>query len=555
MTDTMTAARTDAQTDGAAVLAGLIADWSQGPLFHVPGEGALELLDALAGRMGGRMVSCRHEAGAVFAAQAAGHATGQPGIAVVGRAPGALNAMLALHTAWTDAAPMILIVGQATGRQSGREAYLGPDFGATFAGAAKWVGECTDAARLPEMMLRAWSVALSGQRGPVVLVVDEDVWHQPVTQPAPLAAPVPPQPGVSPDDAARIAEMLAEAQRPLLIVGGTGWDADDRAALVAYAESQALPVLTSYRRRDLMPASSPSMAGELGIGADPAALAAVGEADLVIVAGMRLGEINTFGANVFAGYQLMPLPGPGRALVHIHPDMSELNRVWRADPAICATPGSLFPLLDAAAPVPDARREWRDRLRASRLAFTEGKPGQGPLDLREVCRILRANLPPDAMLTVGAGAYAHWPQRYVPHEEYGTQLGPKSGAMGYGLPAAIGVQAACPGRRVVAMAGDGCFLMTGEELATAVLHRLPVTVIVVNNSRYGAIAASQQRQFGRTVGTDLSPVNFADYARSMGVEGIRVTTTAEFAPALARAGASDGPVLIELVTGPEALKP
>ena len=554
MSDTMTAPETAPMTDGAAVLAGLIAGWSQGPLFHLPGEGVLELLDALAGRMAGRMISCRHEAGAVFAAQAAGHATGQPGIAVVGRAPGAPNAMLALHTAWTDAAPMILIVGQATGRQSGREAYLGPDLGAALAGAAKWVGECSDAARLPEMMLRAWSTALSGRRGPVVLLVDEDVWHQRIAPPAPLAAPVVPQAAVAPDDAARIAGLLAAAQRPLLIVGGTGWRAADRAAMVDFAEAQALPVLTSYRRRDLMPASSPSMAGELGIGADPAALAAVAEADLVIAAGIRLGEINTFGANVFAGYALMPLPDPGRVLVHIHPDMSELNRVWRADMAICARPGSLFSQL-APGEVPPERRAWRDRLRAARLAFAEGRPGQGPLDLREVCRMLRADLPSDAMLTVGAGAYAHWPQRHVPHQDYGTQLGPKSGAMGYGLPAAIGVQAACPGRRVVAMAGDGCFLMTGEELATAVLHRLPVTVIVVNNARYGAIAASQQRQFGRMVGTDLAQVNFADYARSMGATGIRVTTTAEFAPALARAGQADGPVLIELITGPEALKP
>ncbi len=546
---------TDATTTGAALLADLVARWAPGPLFHVPGEGVLELLDALAGRAEVRPVSCRHEAGAAFAAQAAGHATGRPGIAVAGRAPGALNTMLALHTAWTDAAPMILILGQATRRQSGREAYLGPDLGAAFAGVAKWVGECSDAARLPELMLRAWSVALSGQRGPVVLVVDEDVGHQRLAAPAPLAAPVPPRPGVSAQDAARIAGMLAAAQRPLLIAGGTGWSAQDRAALVAFAEAQALPVLTSYRRRDLMPASSPAMAGELGIGADPAALAAVAEADLVIVAGMRLGEINTFGAGVFEGFRLLPHPDPGGALVHIHPDMSELNRVWRADPAICAHPGSLFGLLDATATVPDARSAWRDWLRAARLAFTEGKPGQGPLDLREVCRILRAALPADAMLTVGAGAYAHWPQRYVPHEDYGTQLGPKSGAMGYGLPAAIGVQAACPGRRVVAMAGDGCFLMTGEELATAVLHRLPITVIVVNNSRYGAIAATQQRQFGRTTGTDLAPVNFADYARSMGALGIRVAATAQFAPALARAAESDGPVLIELVTGLEALKP
>ena len=551
----------ESRVNGAELLAGLIARWSRSgdtpaPVFHVPGEGALELLDALAeARPALRLITCRHEGGMAYMAQAAGQVRDLPGIAVVGRAPGALNAALALHTAWTDAAPMILIVGQASEGQSGREAFLGADFRQALAPMAKWVGHVTDAARLPEAMQRAWSTALSGQRGPVVLIVAEDVWHQQVPDPAPLPRPAPVRAGAAPAAVAEIAARLARAARPVAIVGGTGWQAADLAALQGWAEAQAMPVVTSYRRRDLLDADSPAMCGEVGIGADPALTALLAEADLLLVAGMRLGEINTFAAGGFGGYRLLDAPVPAQALIHVHPDLSELNRVYRADPAICADPGGLFRALDPAAPVPEERAAWRDRLRAARLAFTTGKPCPGPLDLRAVCAALAEALPEDAIVTTGAGAYAHWPQRYLPHRRPGTCLGPKSGTMGYGLPAAIGAQASLPGRRVVAFAGDGCFLMHGEELATAALYKLPVLTIVVNNSSFGAIAANQQRAFGRTTGTDLAPVDFATYAAAMGVPGHRVARTADFAPALRAALAADGPALIELVTGPEAMKP
>ena len=540
---------------GAALMAATFAGWDCGPVFHVPGEGVLAALDALAGA-GLSLVSCRHEAGMAYMAQAAGQVRGRPGICLAGRAPGALNAALALHTAYTDAAPMILIVGQPPQKQSGREPFLANDFVQAFAPMAKWVGTCTDPDRLPELLSRAWASAMTGQRGPVVLAVSEDVWELETTA-RPLPAPAIPQPQVSDREAEDIAALLAGAARPVLIAGGTGWTAQGVEALAAFATATGLPVATSYRRRDLMPAGHPCFVGELGIGADPALLRAVAEADLVIVAGMRLGEINTFGAGVFEGFRLLDAPQPAQRLVHVHPDATELNRAYRADLPVCAAAESLFaPLRRAiAGREPVDLSAWREPMRAAREAFTTGRPGSGPLDMREICRILRDALPAEAVLTVGAGAYAHWPQRYFPHERYGTQLGPKSGAMGYGLPAAIGVQAAFPGQRVVAMAGDGCFLMHGEELATAVLHRLPVTVIVVNNSRYGAIAATQSRSFGRTVGTDLSDIDFAAYARAFGAAGLRVERTQQFAPALAAALAADGPALIELVTGPEALKP
>ncbi len=546
---------------GAELLADLMARWSivgdggAAPVFHVPGEGALELIEALErATPAPRLITCRHEGGMAYMAQAAGQLRDRPGLCVVGRAPGALNAALALHTAWTDAAPMILIIGQATQRQSGREAFLGPEFHQALAPMAKWVGEVSDAARLPEALQRAWSVAMSGQRGPVVLVVAEDVWHQPVPALSELAAPQVVAADVPPAQAARIDAALRAAARPVLIIGGTGWQAPELERLQQLALVRGLPVVTSYRRRDLIPAGSPAMCGELGIGADPALIALIEQADLLLVAGMRLGELNTFAAGGFAGYGLLSAPTPAQRLIHIHPDSTELNRVFGADPAICAAPASLFAALPEPAPSA-AQLQWRDRLRAARVQFTTGQPAAGPVDLRAVCTDLRAALPVETVICVGAGAYAHWPQRYLPHSRPGTCLGPKSGTMGYGLSAAIGAALSRPGQRSVALAGDGCFMMHSEELSTAVLYQLPVLVVIFNNSAFGAIGASQQRQFGRRTGTDLAPVDFSALARAMGAPAWRVEDTAGFAPALAAALAVQGPALIEIVTGPQALKP
>lgn len=545
---------------GAELLADIIARWSApsddapAAVFHVPGEGALELLEALErARPSLRLVTCRHEAGMACMAQATGLLRKLPGICVAGRAPGALNAALALHTAFTDDAPMILIVGQAALRQAGREAFLGPEFAQAFAPMAKWVGEVTDARRLPEAMQRAWSCALSGRPGPVVLIVAEDVWAQKVRPPPPLPAPAPVESGVPAASAARIAALLAQARRPLLLVGGTGWQDEQLATLRSFAEASRLPVLTAYRNRDLIAAESPAMCGELGIGADPALLVRVAEADLLLVAGMRLGELDTFGTGGFAGFGLLDAPRPSQQLVHIHPDAAELNRVFAADLAVCAHPGGLFAQLPST-PQP-GWREWQAQLRAARLAFTEGRPGRGPLDLRAVCTALRAALPPETVFAVGAGAYAHWPQRFLPHNRPRTCLGPRSGAMGYGLPAAIAAALAHPGRRAVALAGDGCLMMHAEELSTAVLYRLPVLVVVFNNASYGAIAASQRRRFGRETGAALAPVDFAALARAMGAEGWRVGDTQDFDRALQAALATDGPALIELMLGPDALTP
>jgi len=542
--------------DGAAALARLMRDWECSAAFHVPGEGILEILDAL-DQAGVPLVSCRHEAGAAVAAQALGHVTGRPGICLVGRAPGALNTALALHTARTDAAPMILIIGQPPHKIAGREPFLGNDFALAFAPMAKWIGTCTEAARLPELFARAWATALEGQRGPVVLSIHEEVWRQTVSATSlPFSAPVPPRGAASTEAVSAILSSLTGGRKPLIVVGGTGWSAGDCHTLVALAERLGIPVATSYRRRCLMPASHPLFAGELGIGADPALARRVAEADPILVLGMRLGEINTFGASVFEGYRLLDAPVPAQRVLHVHPDTTELNAVYQTQMAVQAHPGEvLAQLLAVAGGGGSVDPDWPASLRTARLDFATGRPCPGPLDLREVFRTLRAAVPPDAMLTVGAGAYAHWPQRYFPHDHPLTQLGPKSGAMGYGLPAAIGVQVAQPGRRVVALAGDGCLMMQGEELSTAVLYRLPIVVIVVNNSAYGAIAASQTRAFGRTTGTSLAQVDLAAWAQALGATGLRVTQTTDFAPALERALTVGGPAVIELVTTEAALKP
>ncbi|WP_198023906.1 thiamine pyrophosphate-dependent enzyme [Chelativorans sp. J32] len=558
MSSGIQASEANAGQSGAEVLAGLISAWNAGPVFHVPGEGILELLDALDGQAapGIDLVTCRHEGGMAYMAQASGRLKGTPGICLAARAPGALNATLALHTAQTDAAPMIMIIGQAGGGISDRDPLLGSDLPALFAPVSKWVAEVTEARRLPEYFARAWHMAISGRPGPVVLVVRENVWAQEVGDIAVLPCPEKPMQEIGRADLKRITHLLSKAERPLTIVGGSDWDEKAAADLAALAASLHLPVATAYRRRDMMDNDHPSYVGELGIAADRGLQEAVRRADLVFVLGMKLGEINTFGGSAFEGFSLLDVPVPKQVLIHVHPAAEELNRAYQASLSVCATPSAVVRALASSGLRP--RAEWevfRAELRAIREAFAKSGTCPGPVDLKEICAILRAELPDDAIVTVGAGSYALWPQRYFGHRRFGTQMGPKSGAMGYGLPAAIGVKVTQPERVVVALAGDGCFMMHGEELATAVLHNLPIVTIVVNNAMFGAINASQKRMFGRAVGTELSPVNFADYARALGADGHVVEETGAFLPALRASLDAGRPAVIDLRVPPEALRP
>ncbi|SMG49666.1 thiamine pyrophosphate-dependent enzyme [Paraburkholderia susongensis] len=553
----------DAQptASGARILADTLAAFGVPVVTYIPGEGVLEVVDALAAHAPQiALASFRHEAGCAYAAQAIGQLRGQPGVCIVARAPGALNTTLAVHTAFTDSAPMILVIGQASRAISGREAMLGPDdFPRAFGPLTKWVGTIDAPERIGEMFARAWSIAMSGRRGPVALVLPEDV-AQAQTRASVPHIPSAPRPAIGGNELAALRDLLRHASRPLLIAGGTGWQPRSLERLAELAQRHAIPLATTYRRRDLVDHADDVFVGEIGIGIDPALAARVADADLLIVLNGRLGELNTLGEG-FKGFALID-PDPDRRahpqrLVHAHSDSGELNAVYHADLALLADPNAAvddwhresFAQADPwiAPEQRDERRRWLADARAARLAFVSGGRCEGPVDLRAVYATLNDALDEDAIVTSGAGAYAVWPQRYLKHRRYGTQLGPKSGAMGYGLAAAIGAAlVSAPTRQIVAIAGDGCLTMHVEEMETAVRLGVSLLVLVINNCAYGAIDGAQRRMFGRSVGTELGMIDFAALAKAFGAKGWVVDETAGFAPALAAALAQPGVKLIEL---------
>jgi acetolactate synthase-1/2/3 large subunit len=539
---------------GAEVMADHLAAWDLGPVFHVPGEGLLDLLEALATRHPAvRLVTARHEGGMAFMASGAARVTGRPAVCLAARAPGALNICLALHTAMTDAVPLLLVIGQAPMSTYGREGFLDEDFVRVFAPLAKWVGLITEPGRIPEAMSRAVHVAMSGRHGPVVLILPEDVGAASVAV-RDLAYPRFPEPAPDARSMAAVAAHLEQARRPLVILGGSDWDQPACDRMRAVAGRLDLPVAVAYRRRDLFDNADPCFVGEIGIGIAPELARRVAESDLLLVIGARLGELNTIGG-AFHGFSLLQAPRPAQKLIHVHADAAELNRVYQADLAIQATPAAFLAGLERLELSPGwsewrrgARRQW-DAYGAPPLACPD------PVDLAAIHLWLRAFLPEDTGIAVGAGAYALWAQRFFPHARLGTLLGPKSGAMGYGLPAAIGAAIACPERRFVALAGDGCFMMHAEELATAIRERVAVVTIVFNNAAYGAIRLTQFRRFGRAVGTGLANPDFAAFARSFGAHGERVVCTEDFAPAFARAFAAAGPAVVEVIVPEDATRP
>ncbi|MFT3816848.1 MAG: thiamine pyrophosphate-binding protein [Rubrivivax sp.] len=531
---------------GARLLARTLQRFGVREVFHIPGEGLLEILDALADEPDIGLTTCRHEGGMAYAAQGYARVSGRPGVCLAARAPGALNAVLALHTADTDAVPLILVVGQAALADGGGDALSGPDLGQVFQPLVKGVLVLTSAARIPEVLSRAWHLASSDRMGPVVILAPEDVMQQ-TTGAALLDAPTCTRPAPAPTALADWQALSANVSRPLLLVGGTGWTPRDLEALHRFVQHSGWPVAGAYRRADLIAHEDQHFVGELGIGIDPALSAAVGEADLVVALGMRLGEINTFGSGGFGGYRLLELPRTRQRLVHVHADARELQRSYQADLAILSGAGEF---LEAAWSLVRPGRadiaDWCAHLRAARQAFVCTGQCPGPVDLRRVMESLREALPSDCPVCVGAGAYATWLHRYFSLHRPATLLGPKSGAMGYGLAAAIGAARARPGRPVVALAGDGCLLMHGEELATAVQYGLPIVLLVVNNASYGAIEGAQRHLFGRAVGTRLQRLDFAAWARSHGAAAEVVRTTEAFAPALSRALQCGGPAVVEL---------
>uniref|UniRef100_UPI0033412E7B thiamine pyrophosphate-binding protein n=1 Tax=Castellaniella defragrans TaxID=75697 RepID=UPI0033412E7B len=520
-------------------------------VFCVPGESYLPVLDGLHDA-GIEVTVCRQEGGAAMMAEAHGKLTGRPGICMVTRAPGATNAMAGVHIASQDSTPMILLVGQIERAMRDREAFQEMDYRAVFGSQVKWAAEIDQAERIPEYLSRAFHVALAGRPGPVVLALPEDMLSETVAVADGRPFDVP-QAWPDPDQIRDLGERLARAQRPLAILGGSGWDAESARAFGAFAERHGLPIAVQFRRQMLCPVDHPNFIGDLGLGCQPGLLAAIRESDLILAVGGRLSEVPS------QSYTLLDIPVPGQALVHVHPDPDELNRVYQADVAMPCRPSAWVRAVEPLAPtVTPQRRQRCEALHAARQAWSD--PGAvhhpGALQMGEVMAHLNAVLPEDAILCNGAGNYAIWLHRFYRFRAYGTQLAPTSGSMGYGLPAAVAAQRLCPGRRVVCLAGDGCFMMHGQEFATAVQYGLPIIVVLVDNGMYGTIRMHQERRYpGRVSATTLRNPDFAAYARAFGGHGERVETSAQFAPALERACASGLPAIIHCLLDPEAITP
>ena len=519
-------------------------------VFCVPGESYIAALDAFYDRDIAITV-CRHESGAAIMAEACGKATGRPGICFVTRGPGATNAAAGVHIARQDSTPLILFVGQI-GREMGeREAFQELDYRAVFGSIAKWATQIDDAARIPELISRAFYIAAGGRPGPVVIALPEDMLLERLAvADAPTFEPVEIWPGAS--DMVRLQKLLAAADRPIMLLGGSRWSPSACAKVGRFAERFALPVATTFRRAHLIDPAHPSYAGDLGIGPNPKLLARVKDADLILLVGGRLGEMPS------QGYTLLDIPAPRQTLVHVFPGIEELGRVYRPNLAINATPTAFAAALEGLEPPKELK--WRKETptaHADFLAWTDKPtPVPGPVNLGEIIVGLREKLPPDAVICNGAGNFSIWVHRYARYRRYGTQLAPISGSMGYGVPAAIGMKRLAPERTVIAFAGDGDFLMTGQEFATAVQYDLPVIVIVVDNGMYGTIRMHQERHYpGRVVATGLKNPDFAAYARAFGGYGATVIRTADFFSAFEAAQNSGKPAVLHLKVDPEALTP
>jgi acetolactate synthase I/II/III large subunit len=519
-------------------------------IFCVPGESYLAVLDALHDA-DVRVTVCRQEAGAAMAAEAVGKLSGRPGICMVTRGPGATNAAHGVHVAMQDSTPMILFVGQIETGMRERDAFQELDYAKVFGSMAKWATEIDDPARLPELISRAFHVATSGRPGPVVIALPEDMLTATANvKDAPAFQPFETHPGV--DDMAALRKRLASAKRPLVIVGGSRWSEDAVQQLQAFAECFDLPVATAFRRQMLFPATHPNFAGDHGLGIRPELAAATRDADLILCIGDQLSEAST------QSYQLLPIPGDGKRFIHVHPDPAELNRTYATALPINASPTSFMAACAALKPIKSVRwSDWTRKLNTDAVAWGE-QPTHSPgsLQMSEVMIHLRNTLPEDSILTNGAGNYAIWLHRFYRFRRYNTQLAPTSGSMGYGVPAAVAAKRLNPDKVVISVAGDGCFLMNGQEFATMVQYDLPVIVIVVDNGMYGTIRMHQERHYpGRVSATALKNPDFAAYAKAFGGHGESVRKTEEFAPALQRCMASGKPAIIHCFVDPEAITP
>lgn len=536
---------------GGQILVGQLVSHGVKHVFCVPGESFLAVLDALVD-VNIEVTVCRQEGGAAMMADAHGKLTGQPGICMVTRGPGASNALAGIHIAKQDSTPMIVFVGQIERGMREREAFQEMDYRAVFGQAAKWATEIDDPARIPEILSRAFHVATSGRPGPVVIALPEDMLVELATVPdAPHYEAIDSAPSLG--QMADLAKRLSQAKAPVAILGGARWNATAVKQFVEFAERFKLPVAVSFRRQMLFPASSPCFIGDVGIGLNPELLKRVQDADLVLLVGGRMSEMPS------QAYTLFDIPVPKQTLVHVHPDSGELGRVYRAAVAINASPIAFAAELSSlATPSATPWAAGTAAMHQSYLDWSDPVPIKTPgaLQMGGVMAYLESKLPADAIMTNGAGNFATWLHRFHRFTQFGTQLAPTSGSMGYGLPAAVGAKRVAPDKLVVCFAGDGCFMMHGQEFATAVQYNLPLVVVIVDNGMYGTIRMHQEKHYpGRISATQLKNPDFSAYARAFGGHGERVEKTEEFGPAFERAVASGLPAIIHCLIDPEAITP
>jgi acetolactate synthase-1/2/3 large subunit len=536
------------RSGGEILIEGLIK-YGVSTAFCVPGESYLGALDAIyRHRDRLRLITCRHEGGASYMAEAWGKLTGQPGVCFASRGPGASNAMIGIHTAFQDSTPLICFIGQISRIDRGREAFQELDYQQVYTGVAKKVISIDNAERIPEQINQAWQCATTGRPGPVIVVLYEDMLKdEAAVKDIPVSrdtfrgffSPAPPPAAI-----ARVTELLHQANKPLIICGNSSWDHNTRELLTAFSEKHQIPVTTTFRRQDCFDNTHQNYIGELGLVVSEGLLDYLQQADLLLVIGPLLGDITT------GGYQRLkpPLGGNNQTIVHVHPAAESMNRVYHANIAIVSHCTRFLQSIQNVAAAKTDRMALMESLHQQYLDFVnQPRPTDKNVRLDQICKFLRQRLPADTIITVGAGNYTTWAQRHYQYRQTKTQLGSTNGSMGYGVPAAIAAKLARPESTVVSFSGDGCFLMNGQELATAVQYQLAIIFLVINNSSYGTIRTHQERHYpGRVVGTDLNNPDFAALARAYGAEGFTVDRTDQFIPAFEAAMASEQPTVIEI---------
>jgi acetolactate synthase-1/2/3 large subunit len=542
----------DETRSGAEVLIDALKLNAVERIYCIPGESYLAALDALYDRSEISVIVCRNEGGAAFMAEAEGKLSGRPGVCFVTRGPGATNASGGLHVARQDSTPMILLIGQIARKDLDREAFQEIDYRRMFSEVAKWIAQIDDAGRIPEYLNRAFSIATSGRPGPVVLALPEDMLtdltavknagptHRVRTSP-------------SSTDIARSGELLASAERPLMIVGGSDWSDTTRLQLQQFAAASGIPVINSFRCQDFFDNEHANYAGDLGIGVNPGLYRLVEESDCLLVIGARLGEMTT------GGFSLVDIPCPQQCLIHVHPGAEELGHIYQPDLAINSSSRHFVAALASSEVAFANTPVWQQRADLAHQQYLDWNRSitvPGEIQLAEIIHSIRRLTASDSILCNGAGNNTSWLHRFFRYRQYRNQLAPTSGTMGYGLPAAIAAKLCYPERCVVAVVGDGDFLMTGQELATAMQYQSNIIVIVVNNGTYGTIRMHQEREYpGRVIGTDMINPDFVMLAQAHGAHAERVVKTAQFEAAFTRCLAADRPALIEVQLDANILTP